>query len=293
MVRSVEWLSVDVGDIEIGVWYWPAEIENENEPLVFLHATGFHARCWDAVIEAVPEKPAYALDLRFHGSSGKKGDVEWPILAADVASVLTELDLKHAFIVGHSIGGYLATVAAAAQPSRVSRLLLIDPVIMAPERYALAEKMRQFLKPEDNPISKRRNEWRDGNEMYERFKGREPFSLWQDRVLRDFCEFALTPGTVPLRLACNPLHEVQIYQNQNGAVIKEAIQQVKVPVVILRAKEHTDADSPFDMRKSPTWPEAAGRFFDGREVYFPELTHFIPMQRPDLVAEYIREPQKQ
>ncbi len=288
MKRDGEWLSVDVGDIEVGVWHWPGAAGDANTPLVFLHATGFHARCWDAVIEALPEYSAYALDLRFHGTSGKQGDVEWPIMAADVVAVLDKLDLAGVYLIGHSVGGYLATIAAAERPGRISKLLLVDPVIFSPERYGFAEQLRQMMKPEDNPISKRRNAWEGPEEMYERFKARSPFDLWQDRVLRDYCAHALVSGDAPRQLACDPLHEVQIYLHQNGAAINAAIPKVKQPVTILRAIEATEADAPFDMSKSPTWPELAAQYANATDEYHPELTHFIPMQAPDLVVKTIR-----
>lgn len=290
MARSVEWFSVDVGDVELGVWHWPAEDGREGDPLVFLHATGFHARCWDAVIEVLSEeRPVYAIDLRFHGTSGKEGDVEWPILAADIIAILDKLGLNNVFLIGHSIGGYLATIAAAERSDRVENLLLLDPVIMAPERYAFAEQMRQFMKPEDNPIARRRNAWSGPDEMYERFRERTPFSLWEDRVLRDYCAFALAPGKAPMNLACDPLHEVQIYMHQNGKAIQEALPKVMQPVTILRAVEPTEKDDPMDMSKSPTWPEVAAQFANATEHYHPELTHFIPMQAPGLVADHIKD----
>ena len=283
MTRAPEWFSVDVGDVALGVWHWPGA----GAPLVLLHATGFHARCWDAVIEALPGPPVYAIDLRFHGTSGKEGEVEWPLLAADVIALLDELDLKDVYLVGHSVGGYLATIAAAERLARISKLLLVDPVIFSPERYGFAEQLRQMMKPEDNPISKRRNAWAGPEEMYERFKDRSPFDLWQDRVLRDYCTHALAPGNAPRQLACNPLHEVQIYLHQNGGAINAAIPKVKQPVTILRAVEATEADAPFDMSKSPTWPELAAQYANATDVYHPELTHFIPMQAPELVVETI------
>lgn len=286
-MRTPEWTAVNVGDIELGVWQWPGE----GDPLVFLHATGFHARCWDAVIETLPpelaSRPCYAIDLRFHGTSGKTGDVEWPIMANDIISVLDSLDLTNIFLVGHSVGGYLSTITAANRPDRVSKLLIVDPVIMSPERYAFSKQMRRHMKPEDNPISRRRNAWQGPDEMYERFKSRSPFDIWQDRVLKDFCNYALAPGEAPRTLACDPLHEVQIYHHQNGDAIQAALPQVQQPVTILRAVEPTEADDPFNMSKSPTWPKLVHQFADAREEYHPELTHFIPMQAPELVVETI------
>lgn len=284
MAQTPEWFAVDVGDINLGVWHWPGD----GDPLVFLHATGFHGRCWDAVIDLLPpelsNRPCYAIDLRFHGTSDKTGDVEWPIMANDIINAIDQLDLQNVVLVGHSVGGYLATIAAASRPERIARLLLIDPVIMAPERYVFSKKMRAYMKPEDNPISRRRNAWEGPDEMYDRFKARSPFDVWQDRVLRDFCDHALAPGTAPRKLACDPLHEVQIYLHQNGEAIQAAVPEVRQPAVILRAMEPTDADDPFDMSKSPTWPELVTQFRNASEAYHPALTHFIPMQAPELVA---------
>lgn len=287
MARTPEHITVNVDDIELGVWHW----RGEGDPFVFLHATGFHARCWDAVIEMLPPelacRPCYAIDLRFHGTSGKTGDVEWPIMAADIVAALDALDLSNVLLVGHSVGGYLSAITAAERPDRFSKLLIIDPVIMSPERYAFSMGMRQHKKPEDNPISRRRNAWQGPDEMYERFKDRSPFNVWQDRVLRDFCDHALAPGDAPRKLACDPMHEVQIYLHQNGDAIHSALTLVEQPVTILRAMEPTETDDPFNMSKSPTWPELVHQFANAREEYHPELTHFIPMQAPELVVQTI------
>ena len=46
-----------------------------------------------------------------------------------------------------------------------------------------------------------------------------------------------------------------------------------------------------DFSQSPTWEGLADAFPRGRDVYRPELTHFIPMQRPELVAAAIAAPE--
>ncbi|MFN7159064.1 MAG: alpha/beta hydrolase, partial [Erythrobacter cryptus] len=51
-----------VGDIAMAVHHWPSD--GDGAPLVFAHATGFHGRVFDAVIESLNAHPAHALDLR-------------------------------------------------------------------------------------------------------------------------------------------------------------------------------------------------------------------------------------
>jgi hypothetical protein len=42
-----------------------------------------------------------------------------------------------------------------------------------------------------------------------------------------------------------------------------------------------------DFAASSTWERLAEEFPNGRDVYLPHLTHFIPMQEPERVAQWI------
>jgi hypothetical protein len=42
-----------------------------------------------------------------------------------------------------------------------------------------------------------------------------------------------------------------------------------------------------DFASSPTWESLAAQFPRGRDVYLPELSHFMPMQDPELTARFI------
>ena len=44
-----------------------------------------------------------------------------------------------------------------------------------------------------------------------------------------------------------------------------------------------------DFSASPTWPGLVDTLADARERLLPELTHFIPMEDPGLVARAILE----
>jgi hypothetical protein len=69
----------------------------------------------------------------------------------------------------------------------------------------------------------------------------------------------------------------------------EEIEKVHVPVLVLRARTRDpDEHQIMDFSKSPTWPELAGEFEQGEDVYLPWLTHFIPMQDPAMTAAFIR-----
>lgn len=280
-------LRIDAGSVELCVYEWPGK----GDPVLLLHATGFHSRCWNEVVEQLPGQHVYAVDIHFHGRSSDAGAiVDWKLFSEDMCLLIEQLDLQNIVGVGHSMGGYLAAWAASVQPERFSELVLIDPVIMSPERYAELEQLTANLDVEDHPVAQRKNNWRDGDEMFQRFCDRPPFDSWNRNVLRDYCDYALLPpGEDGLRqLACNPINEATNYlNNKRNAAILDRLQRITTPVTLLRAR---GGEGPIvDFSTSPTWPELASVLPDCRDIYLPDLDHFIPMRDPELVASYIRE----
>lgn len=277
---------LDIGEVELAGLEWPGT----GDPVLLLHASGFHSRCWNQVVARLPGQHVYAVDLRFHGKSGSLGDVDWQLLTEDICTLVKTMNLRDVIGVGHSIGGYLIARAAASQPERFRQLVLIDPVITSPETYESARELASRIRAEDHPVSRRKNRWKDANEMFERFTDREPFSTWDKAVLRDYCDYALRPENEEgyRQLLCDPINEASVYisQSMSHAVLDD-LPRLSMPVTLLRAL--SGGPNLNDLSISPTWPELAEHIPDCREIYLPDMNHFIPMQDPALVASCIRE----
>ncbi|MEO8540622.1 MAG: alpha/beta hydrolase [bacterium] len=271
-----------VNGVELQVYEWAGE-----GPTVFLaHATGFHARCWDQVVEQLPEFRCIAVDMRGHGLSSKPPPPYlWRYFGQDVAALGRELGLEGAIAVGHSKGGYAITLAAALKPGIFGKLLLVDPVILSREAYAADRGDVEHF------AARRRNEWASPEEMFERFKDRPPFSLWDPAVLHDYCQYGLVPNPAGegFVLACPPKIEAATYAGSAGGDIYEEIATIDIPVRILRARARSTESVLGDMSGSPTTPDLAKHFRNSEDFYLPQYTHFIPMQDPTYVAAQIRE----
>ncbi len=261
------------------------ERAGKGPTVLFAHATGFHARCWDAIAEELSER-SIAVDLRGHGRSEKPPPpYPWGPIAEDVAALCDALDLRGAIGVGHSKGGYVVALAAALRPEAFAALLLVDPVLMAPALYRKP--------PQDQGehfIARRRNRWASPAEMIERFQDREPFNRWQPRVLQDYCEHGLLPaadgdGYV---LACPPEIEAAIYQGNLEPDPYPLLHELRLPIRILRARAAGEGET-MSMSSSPTWPGLVDALPTAEEVYLPNRSHFIPMETPELVITHIRE----
>jgi lipase len=280
---------VRVNGIELAYVEWRAASHEGGRVFLFAHATGFHARIWNRTIAALePGNRVISFDLRGHGRSEKRGPFGWETFGHDIREAIIALDLERIVGVGHSMGGHAMTQAAAYEEARFDRLLLVDPVILDPAYYA--ERQRAVPdRPEEHPTSKRRNEWASWREMFERFEVRHPFNLWRPDVLEDYCRFGLLPNPdgPGLVLACPPRVEASIYTESVGRDIYPLIRRMSLPVTVLRGapREAGDSDA-MDFATSPTWSALAAQFPRGHDVSLPHLTHFIPMQEPELVARY-------
>ena len=279
--------TAQVNGIDLCFFEWRAA-ESHAGTTLLVHATGFHARCWDRTALCLPGH-VIAVDMRGHGRSSKLPPYTWDTFGADLTALLLHLDLRKVVAVGHSMGGHAVTQAAARDGDRIDRLALIDPVIMAPEQYAESGHWGGLRHATDHPTSKRRANWSSADEMYQRFQGRMPFKAWQPEVLRDYCEWGLLPDpdAAGFVLACPPLVEAAIYMGSSSLDIYGLIDTVSCPVTVLRAPGREAGDGVMDFSKSPTWSGLASRFRYGRDVFLPDHTHFIPMENPQLTASYI------
>jgi pimeloyl-ACP methyl ester carboxylesterase len=270
--------------MDLAVYEWPSG--EGGAPLVFAHATGFHGRVWDATIAGLPAHPAYAIDMRGHGQSRAGPIDDWRLLASDVADFLEQAGITGAVGIGHSMGAHTLLQVAADHPQAFSKLVLFDPVILAPEFYAPGDPLYTADNP--HPAIRRKRDFASAEAMIERFATRDPYNLFAPEVFEDYCRFGLVPAASGegLELACAPEVEASVYASSrsNGAIL-EAARSVTIPVLVVRAK-HTDLQ---DFKSSPTWPELAEILPQGTDLYRPDMTHFHPFQDPEDAARIIAE----
>lgn len=263
----------------LAVWEWPGE----GVPILFAHATGFHGRVWDRIIERLPNRRCLAIDLRGHGRSDKDlPSYDWRRFGEDTALIARELGLSGVLGVGHSMGGHAMALAAAMEPAAFSSLLLLDPVIYPEERYDGAPHHADF-------IARRRQRWSSAEEMFERFRDRAPFSLWKPEILRDYCEYGLLPDGDEFVLACPPVIEASIYERSNwpDANIWPELATIQAPTTIMRSAKLMSREK-FDLSASATDPGLASRMPNAQDVYLKDSSHFIPMEHPKLVIDALR-----
>ncbi len=266
---------VDVRGLRLAVW----RREGIEPTVLFTHATGFHARCWDQVVARIPNR-TIAVDMRGHGRSAKpEPPYHWMDFGLDVAALVRALGLRGVTGVGHSMGGHALAYASTLAPEAFGRLVLVDPVILPKSHYLLERAAPHFAR-------KRRNRWASSEEMFEKYTAREPFRDWDPAVLHDYCAYGLVPASDEgFVLACPPDVEGSIYE---GCMLESVslygrLSAVEAPVTLIRSARTMRDSVAMDMGASPTAPDLAGKFRECREVV-TQTSHFVPMEAPALVA---------
>jgi pimeloyl-ACP methyl ester carboxylesterase len=111
----------------------------EGQPIVLSHGVTLSVRTWFHQLEELPKAGvrAIAFDHRGHGQSvlGEAGH-SLENLAEDIKTVVTELDLHDAVLVGHSMGGVAVQSFVARYPEiareRVAGIVLLSTLAHTP-----------------------------------------------------------------------------------------------------------------------------------------------------------------
>src|SRR5438045_2017939 len=96
-------------------------------PLLILHGLFGSLDNWNTISRRLGEShQVFALDLRNHGRSPHSDDLNYEVMAADIAEFMQTHALPRAHLLGHSLGGKVAMTFALRHPDRVEKLIVAD-----------------------------------------------------------------------------------------------------------------------------------------------------------------------
>ncbi len=107
-----------------------------NAPVVLLHGLMGSGACWTALAKGLEHEFDVVMpDARGHGGSSAPDDeYHYDALASDVLGLIGCLELSHPILIGHSMGGMTAAVAAQRSSTSFRGLVLVDPTFISPQR---------------------------------------------------------------------------------------------------------------------------------------------------------------
>lgn len=224
-----------------------------------------------------------APDWRGHGDSERAPNGYWfPDYVADLEGLIDALvGNQQVALVGHSMGGQIASLYAGLRPERVAHLICLDSLnVPATAPETMPRRYRDWLAAQSRPPAPRRYQGLD--DLARRIHARYPeLTAAQVRQLAE--DWSRPDDHGGIRLASDPLHRVAFPVAFHPEDYMAVWQQVTAPVLCL------------DGGQSPAsrWIDAAEMqrrrdcFRDVTHDLLPDCGHMLHLEQPATVAARI------
>jgi pimeloyl-ACP methyl ester carboxylesterase len=253
--------------------------------VIFLHANGFNALTYRQILAPLAaEMRLLAVDLRGHGHSrlaaDPEGRTDWTCFRDDLLGLLEALDGPPVIMAGHSMGGCTTLLAAPFAPDRIRSMAFFDPVILPRGMRPVAGV------PADSALLqgalRRRAQFDSKAAVIAAYTGRGAFRSWTGQMLQDYVEdgFKPSPGG-GVELACTPAWEAANFASQAHDPWP-GLTGFPRRIRILRAETGSTARIEDEL-------DALTARGNITVASVPDTSHFLPMERPDLVQATLRE----
>jgi uncharacterized protein (TIGR00369 family) len=246
----------------------------QGPPLVLLHGIPSSSYLWRDVIEPLSATfEVLAPDLLGYGDSDKRMDVDLSIAAQAryVVAFMETLGVHQAAVAGHDIGGGVAQLMAVDEPQRVARLILIDSIV---DNNWPVPDIARLKEPAWDQIMVNvdlRGGLRKGLEAGMVTPGRVTDEL-VDEWTRPFQDLGGRRAYLRAARALN---------NRDLTSRSKHIDEIETPTLILWGAN--------DKFLEPRWAETLHhKLHESTVEIIDPGGHFLPLDRPDAVAEAIR-----
>jgi pimeloyl-ACP methyl ester carboxylesterase len=148
-------------------------------PLVLIHGLGEVKEGWADQFELADQYELIIPDLRGHGECNKSAGISIQNFAADIISLLKEIEIESAHILGLSMGGAVAQEIYRQDPDRCRTLLLISTFHYFPN------ELKSLL----FDIRKEKLEQISSSEKHSEYAARLALYSWNKETVEKFDKF--------------------------------------------------------------------------------------------------------
>ena len=267
------------------------QASTQDVPTVLL-LHGFLDSCWtwQVLLETglLDGFRVLAPDLRGHGDSdriGAGGYYHFMDYLADLQDLIAQIGCQTLSIVGHSMGGTVASYYAGAYPERVRRLVTLDSLILPPSGTSLdniPERVRSWLSAWERVRNKTQRPLSSLDDAARRLR------LHDARLTVDLAHFLAERGTRVLpdgsrQFKHDPLHMTPGPYPFMVEVAAGFWRRITCPTL------HVVADQSEFPSSEAQQNEYARHFRDARIVRVPQTGHMLHRHQPTAIATLVRD----
>ena len=274
------------------------EGQNKEKNIFFFHATGFNAETYIPFFLKLNELlenqfSIYALDQRGHGLSEATAVPSelssWNTYFEDGKNFLSKFSSSENILMGHSMGGVVAARLAYDFEDKVSKSILIDPVLQLQSlkfqipffniSNKLFSSLLSFFKKNRasemiSNAKKRRSIFADKDEIFNHYQGRGAFTNWPEESLKAYINGGVRKENNQINLSCDPEWEAKTF----------AVSYAARTNFIKKLNKNTYV--PYASNGSTLSPEVRDLLSSNPNYFFEKIdgSHFFPMEEKDLIC---------
>jgi pimeloyl-ACP methyl ester carboxylesterase len=260
-----------VNDIEMAY-----QVHGEGHPLVLITGVGYGGWAWHKIVPDLAEDfQVVVFDNRGAGDTDKPdGPYTVEMMAKDTAGLLDSLDIQGAYVMGISLGGFIAQELIVTRPELVGKLILASTNYGGMKVIPITpEAMEVLTNREGDPV-----------ELVKRgiaIACAPGFSERQPEVVKELMEYRFSNPVPPLQ------YEAQVMAGGGMAlltdeIIDQRMASIKVPTLILFG-EH-------DKVVPPGNADLMAEKIAGAEVVIlPDAGHMFPIEDPEATVAALRD----
>ena len=281
--------------------YLHLEGKSKDKNLFFFHATGFNAETYTPFFSKLNEfldneYSIFALDQRGHGlseASALSSDLtSWKSYFLDANNFLNNFISSENIVMGHSMGGVVASKLVFDFKENIKKSILLDPVLQ-PESLrfqmpffnisnkffiSLLSMFKQNRASEMiNNAKKRRYIFLNQEEIFKHYTGRGAFKYWPDEFLKAYIKGGTIEKNNQIHLSCLPEWEAKTF-SVSYVARTNFIPKITTPTYV-----------PFASSGSTFSSEVRNKLKKNSKFIFEEIdgSHFFPMEKKDLICNKI------
>jgi len=277
------------------------EGDNKDKNIFFFHATGFNAETYKPFFLKLHKLLDYqysifALDQRGHGLSKASAIpsklTSWKTYFEDGKKFLDTFISSENILMGHSMGGVVASRLSFDLKDKIYKSILIDPVLQPQSlklqipffnisNYSFISLINFFKKNRASEMitnaKKRRSVFSDKQEIFNHYQGRGAFKNWPEDSLKSYINGGVLTHKNQIHLSCEPDWEAKTF----------AVSYLARTSFI--KKINTTTYVPFASEGSTLAPEFREFLSSNKNFIFEKIdgTHFFPMEKQDLICSKI------
>lgn len=256
--------------------------------LVFAHANSFPASTYRTLLDGwrAAGFQVHAVD-RFGHDPRYPVTPDWPHLVDQLHDFIAHEVGHPVFLVGHSLGGFLAMMLARRHPALAQGVVVMDSPLLSGWKAAaigLAKRAGAMHRVMPSRISAQRtHEWASEQHAHQHFRGKAKFAAFHPSVLHDYVHSGteMHPDGTGRRLRFHREIETAIYDTMPHGLLQEFRRHPhRCPLAFIAGTRSRELRS---VGLSGT------RQVFGDRISWIEGTHLYPFEQPErTTAEVLR-----